>query len=75
MKTNSTASLPAGATAYVVNDKIDNTLHSLAFGVDYEMKKKITLKAGYVYDYYKDKVDSAFTGGHHLLMMGVKVGF
>jgi hypothetical protein len=71
MTTNSTAA----AGAYQVNDKIDNSLHSLALGMDYEMKKKITLKAGYVYDYYKDKVDSAFTGGHHTLMMGVKVGF
>lgn len=58
-----------------VKDRINNVLHSLALGMDYEMKKKITLKAGYVYDYYKDKVDSAFTGGHHTLMVGVKVGF
>lgn len=71
MTTNSTST----AGAYQVKDRIDNSLHSLAFGMDYEMKKKITLKAGYVYDYYKDKVDSAFTGGHHTLMMGVKVGF
>lgn len=75
LTTTSTATVPAGATAYAINDKIDNTLHSLAFGVDYELKSKLTLKGGYVYDRYKDRVFSNLNGGRHTLMMGVSVGF
>lgn len=71
LRTTSTAT----AGAYEVNDKIDNNLHSLAFGLDYELKNKLTLKGGYVYDRYKDKAFSNLNGGHHTLMMGVSVGF
>lgn len=74
-KTTSTASLPPGSTAYVVNDKIDHTLNSLAFGVDYDLKNKWTLKGAYVYDHYNDKFYSAIDGGHHTLMMGLSLGF
>lgn len=73
IRTISTAT--AVPTSYVVNDRIDNLLHSLAFGVDYELKDKRTVKAGYVYDRYKDKVYSNLDGGHHTVMVGVSVGF
>lgn len=64
-----------GVSSYVVNDKIDSQVHSLAFGADYELKTNLTLKGGYIYDRYKDKVYSNLNGGHHSLMLGVSVGF
>jgi len=70
---STTSSATAGA--YEVNDKIDNTLQTLAFGLDYALKNKLTLKGGYVYDRYKDRAFSNLNGGHHTLMMGVSVGF
>lgn len=74
-KTTSTATLPAGYGPYVVNDKIDHTLNSLALGVDYQLKNKWTLKGAYVYDHYDDNYYSAIDGGHHTLMMGLSLGF
>lgn len=71
LKTTSTAT----AGAYQVKDKVDNRLHSLALGLDYELKNKMTLKGGYGYDRYKDKAFSNLNGGHHTLMMGVSIGF
>ena len=62
-------------SSYQVNDKIDNVLHSLAIGVDYELKNNMTLKGGYVYDRYEDKTFSNLNGSQHALMMGVSVGF
>ncbi|MDP2169100.1 MAG: MtrB/PioB family outer membrane beta-barrel protein [Rhodocyclaceae bacterium] len=75
LDTTSTATLGLGAGGYSVNDKVDNTLHSLAFGLDYALKNKLTLKGAYVYDRYKDKAFSNLNGSHHTLMMGVSVGF
>lgn len=72
MNTSSTATL---AAPYAVNDKIDNMLHSLSFGIDYELKSKLMLKGGYVYDRYRDRVFSNLNGSRHTLMMGVGFGF
>lgn len=66
--------MPA-TTTYVVNDKIDNLLHSLAFGVDYALKNNLTIKGGYVYDRYRDKAFSNLDGSHHSLMLGASVRF
>jgi len=73
IRTTSTAT--AVPTAYAVNDRIDNMLHSLAFGVDYALSDKRTLKAGYAYDRYEDKAYSNLDGGHHSVMVGVSIGF
>lgn len=73
IKTASTAT--AVPTTYVVNDKIDNLLHSLAFGVDYALKNNLTIKGGYVYDRYRDKAFSNLDGSHHSLMLGASVRF
>lgn len=58
-----------------IDGNIDLTVHSLTLGLDYDLKKRMKLKAGYVYDYVKDKSYEAVTGGYHTLMMGVSVGF
>lgn len=73
IQTSSTAT--AVPTTYVVNDSIENRLHSLAFGVDYALDAKRTLKGGYVYDHYEDKLYSNLDGGHHSVMVGVAIGF
>lgn len=57
--------------AYVVNDKIDNTLHSLILGANYGLKKNMTLRGGYTYDKYDDNAYDALSGGVHTLMAGV----
>jgi hypothetical protein len=63
------------ATAGSVDGRINTTVHSLALGVDYELKKNTKLKASYSYDYYDDKVYRALTGGVNALMLGVSFGF
>lgn len=54
-----------------VNDKIDNTLHSLMFGANYNLKKNMTLRGSYVYDKYDDDAYSSLSGSAHTLMAGV----
>lgn len=63
------------ATAGSIDGRINNTVHSLALGVDYELKKNMKLKAAYSYDYYDDRIYSALTGGVNSLMLGVSFGF
>jgi len=63
------------ATAGSVDGRINSSVHSLALGVDYELKKNMKLKASYSYDYYDDKIYSALTGGVNGLMLGVSLGF
>lgn len=63
------------ATAGSIDGRINSTVHSLALGVDYELKKNMKLKASYSYDYYDDKIYSALTGGVNGLMLGVSFGF
>jgi hypothetical protein len=63
------------ATAGSVDGRINSTVHSLALGVSYELKKNMKLKASYSYDYYDDKIYSALTGGVNGLMLGVSLGF
>lgn len=58
-----------------IDGTIDNAVHSLAFGVDYAIKKTLKLRSSYVYDRYTDKTFSDLSGGYHTLMMGVTLGF
>lgn len=59
----------------VVDDKIDNTLHSLALGMHYSLRENTTLRAGYMYDKYDDDVYDSLSGGLHTVMLGVAIGF
>ena len=63
------------AAAGSVDGRVNSTVHSLALGVDYALKKNLKLKASYGYDYYDDKVYSALTGGVNSLMLGATLGF
>jgi len=71
LTTTSTIGFPIATGSYVVNDKIDHTLHSLMLGANYGLKKNMTLRGGYVYDKYEDDAYSALSGGVHTLMAGV----
>ena len=54
-----------------VNDKIDYTLHSFIFGVNYSLKKNIALRGDYSYDKYEDDTFGALSGGVHTFMVGL----
>jgi hypothetical protein len=58
-----------------IDDTINSSVHSLALGVDYVVKKNVKIKASYVYEYNKDASYSDLTGGYHTLMLGVGFGF
>lgn len=58
-----------------LTDKIDNTLHSLAFGATYQLERNLALRGMYVFDSYDDNVYSNLNGRLHTLMMGVSLGF
>ena len=58
-----------------VNGTINNSLNTLTLGMDYALRKTVTLKGSYAYDYYKDKAYSSLTGGYHTLMLGAAFGF
>jgi len=66
-----TTTSTADSGSYVVNDKIDNTLHSFILGANYGLKKNVTLRGGYLYDKYDDDAYDALSGGVHTLMAGV----
>jgi len=66
-----TTTSTATSGAYVINDKIDHTLHSFILGANYGLKKNMTLRGGYVYDKYEDDAYSALSGSVHTLMAGV----
>jgi hypothetical protein len=54
-----------------VDDKVDNLLHSLAFGMEYAWKKNMSVRGTYIYDYYKDHVYRDLSGGYNTLMLGL----
>lgn len=58
-----------------IDSTINGSVHTLALGANYQLKKKVKLKASYAYEYYTDKVYANLTGGTHALMLGVSLGF
>ncbi len=54
-----------------VDDRVDNYLHSLAFGMEYAWKKNMSVRGTYIYDYYKDHVYHDLSGGYNTLMLGL----
>jgi hypothetical protein len=61
--------------AYLVSDKIDNTLHSLALGVEYSLQQMLTLRSSYTCDYYQDNSYAALGGTRHVMMLGASLRF
>ncbi|UCV18813.1 MtrB/PioB family outer membrane beta-barrel protein [Ferribacterium limneticum] len=58
-----------------IDGVINNNVHTLTLGVDYELKKRMKLRGTYVYDYYTDNAYTALTGAYQGLMVGVSLGF
>lgn len=63
------------SAANSIDGTINSSVHSLALGADYVIKKNVKLKASYVYEYNKDASYTDLTGGYHTLMLGVGFGF
>jgi hypothetical protein len=58
-----------------VDGRIDNSVHTIALGVDYELSKSMRLRASWTFDYYDDEVYGDLTGGVNTVMAGVHLGF
>lgn len=50
---------------------IDNTLHSLALGIEYDMSDSAQLQFNYFYDDYQDNAFGALSGGVNTVIVGV----
>lgn len=61
----------AGQTLPAIDGAVDNLLHSLSLGVEYRMKKDVSVFGGAIFDYYKDSVYSALSGGRNTLVAGL----
>jgi len=54
-----------------VDGRVNNQLHSLAFGLEYPLQASKSFRATYTYDYYKDLVNPDMSGKLHTLMLGL----
>lgn len=52
-----------------VDARIDNFLHTLSVGANYEVRKNMDLMANYTFDYYKDNAFDELTGGVNAFMV------
>jgi hypothetical protein len=59
------------AATGMIDSIIDNSLHSLSLGADYQINDKATLRVNYIYDYYDDNAYDLLTGGVNMLAIGV----
>lgn len=64
-----------GESLPVADATIDNILHSVVIGMDYELSKQLTLQGEYTYDYYNDDVNDRLSGGLNNLMVGLEYKF
>jgi len=58
-----------------IDGEINNSVHSLVFGVDYALNKTVKLKGSYDYEYYQDRSYDSLSGGYHALMIGTTFAF
>jgi len=54
-----------------VDAVIDNTLHSLSLGIDYDMSDSAQLQFNYFYDDYQDNAYGALSGGLNTVILGL----
>jgi hypothetical protein len=65
----------AGQTLPSADDKLDNLLHTLSFGVDYALRKDTSFRVVYIHDRYTDKVNGALSGDRDALWLGVNLRY
>lgn len=65
----------AGQTLPEADDKLDNLLQTLSFGVDYAVEKNMSLRALYIHDHYTDKVNGSLSGDRDALWLGVNLRY
>ena len=54
-----------------VDANIDNTLHSLSLGIEYDMSDSAQLQFHYFYDDYQDNAYGTLSGGLNTVIVGV----
>lgn len=60
-----------GESLPAADDKVDSVLHSLSFGVEYRLRKDITLRSALGYEYYRDRSYDALNGGRAIVTFGL----
>ncbi|EKD99289.1 MAG: hypothetical protein ACD_23C00036G0001, partial [uncultured bacterium] len=60
-----------GLSLPAVDANVDNVLQTLSFGVEYALKRNLSLRGSYTYDNYKDHAYQAISGDMHTIMMGL----
>ena len=61
----------AGQSLPLVDDKIDYLLHTLSMGVEYDMKKNLSVRGVYIYDRFEDDSYGAVEGSRNTLWLGL----
>lgn len=75
LSTGDTASGVIGYELPEVDGRIDNTVHTIALGMERELRTGMALRASWIFDYYDDDVYSDLSGGLNTVMVGVTLGF
>jgi hypothetical protein len=72
--TRSDGNLASGKVAAelrTVDDTLDNTLHSIVLGANYDLSKTRQLRVAYRYDDYEDSAYPVLSGGIHSVMFAI----
>ncbi len=65
----------AGQTLPPADDKLDNRLHTLSFGLDYAVEKNMSLRTVYIHDRYTDNVNGSLSGDRDILWVGLNLRY
>ena len=62
------------AATGTVDSRIDNALHSIALGAEYELRPNTMLRANYFYDRYEDDAYGVLSDRAHTFVISVSIG-
>lgn len=65
----------AGQTLPAADKTIDSQLRTLSLGVEYALRKDVSVRGIFAHDNYKDKVSDALSGSRNVLWMGLNYRF
>ena len=65
----------AGQTLPTADDKLDNLLHTLSFGLEYAVDKSMSLRTAYIHDRYTDNVNGSLSGDRDFLWVGLNLRY